>query len=371
MLTLTISKLNLGLPALILNLQERIHPHREPKRPDLRVRTLRQPPLVVQQQIDNRNLDLIRRKEPSGARVLSVSEPQVVGPRAHQLRHVLFSSRLAHVQEPSAVPFLGFLVHLRAPHVVRRHAYNTALGNDGAVRQLQVLVDVAAHRDHGNGLDTLGLLDDAVEQLHLVKRRLLPPAFAEHLDHLLAQGGDELGVLHQVGHHLAGQVGGGVDGGERHTELRNRRVVVLALGGALEPLNRVVVLRLAAVGCLFLASLLEDGVDDGAGLSDLGAGALARGEEPVDDGTENGGPHAEFFGGAHAGQGVLLRDLEPVLVSAEFFAEEDAGGDAGDEGQDFGADVDGGPFAVGWLGENLFKCQGSFLGERLGDLVCC
>lgn len=147
---------------------------------------------------------------------------------------------------------------------------------------------------------------------------------------------------------LREQISGGVDGGEREGELEHGGVEKLLVVGGGEPIKGVVGLDVLFTGGggggARGVALLDDGADDDAGLGQHGLRDAAGLEEAVDNRAHDQGPLAELLSGVEGSDGVFLGDAEPVGVAAELLAEEDAGGDAGDELQDGLADVGLVPF---------------------------
>lgn len=182
---------------------------------------------------------------------------------------------------------------------------------------------------HCNRLDALALLDDTVEQLHLVQRRLLPAIFTMHGDDFLAQRLDNLWVLADINERKREQIASSVDGSQRQHNLRKRRVVRNTLLGVLEPLERIVELvglftNCESVGAQF-PSALQHGGNDAARVADHGARFAAFAEEHVGYGPNGPVPAAQVLGCFERCDCVFLGDVQPFFVAAEFFAEEDAG----------------------------------------------
>ena len=118
-----------------------------------------------------------------------------------------------------------------------------------------------------------------------------------------------------------------MDSRNRHGELSDCRVVVLPLRGLFEPFNSVVKLRRLAFvlpqGKLLFAPTLQDWSNDLARLPNLRPRLLTGGEEPMYDAASESWPHAQLLGCRKPSYGVLLGDLEPLLVATEFLAQED------------------------------------------------
>lgn len=78
-------------------------------------------PIVLQQKVTQRDLDLIGSKEPSGTGVLSVPKSEVLLTCADQVCHLVLSGGLPHAEESVSIKLFGLIVILRILHVGTRH----------------------------------------------------------------------------------------------------------------------------------------------------------------------------------------------------------------------------------------------------------
>lgn len=109
----------------------------------LRLEPIGELPVVLEQQMRQRNLDLIGGEEATGASVLTVAEAGVLGAGTDEVR-VLLLVGAAHVEEAVAVVGGRVLVVVCVPHVGVCGDDLLALAEDEAVGEGYVFLDEAA-----------------------------------------------------------------------------------------------------------------------------------------------------------------------------------------------------------------------------------
>ena len=91
------------------------------------------------------DLNLIGDKESTRAGMGTVAPGEVVRAGADKLSDVLVAVRFTHIIESIAVPLLRVGIHSWIPHPMARHRGHAALGDQGAVGQLDVFNGHATH----------------------------------------------------------------------------------------------------------------------------------------------------------------------------------------------------------------------------------
>src|SRR3569833_2167693 len=74
--------------------------------------SLDEPPIVLQQQVAERNLHLVGSEKPSWACMLPMSKKDMLRCRCHELPVVFLSRLLSHLEEPASVELLGIGIDL-------------------------------------------------------------------------------------------------------------------------------------------------------------------------------------------------------------------------------------------------------------------
>lgn len=199
-----------------------------------------------------------------------------------------------------------------------------------------------------DGVHALRLLQEAVHQLHLVQRRLLPPPFFPHrAADLGAQRLDVLRVRADVKDGVREQHGRRMHRRARQRQLINSKIILLPLRHIVKPpdaISRPRHLPILRIPPPLLPPLRDHRLDDPARLRRAPPQDAARGLEDVDERPQERRPGAQPEAGGddvvrpHAG------DLEPVVPSAQFGPDEDEGGEAGDDVEAVGVQVAGMPF---------------------------
>lgn len=100
-----------------LSLEIRQISHSKARR--LRNYTIRQLPIILQEHMTQRDLDLIRRKEPPRARMIAMTKAQVVKASADKMGVLVLLRCFPHSQETIAVEFCSLFVVIAIPHVSR------------------------------------------------------------------------------------------------------------------------------------------------------------------------------------------------------------------------------------------------------------
>lgn len=96
-------------------------------------------PVVLEQQVDDENLDLVGRKEPSGAGMHAVSEPKMLRACRHKLVPMLLASFSTHGVKSESVKLLCIRVHRLVVHHMARHHHTGSFGNNCSVRKGDIL----------------------------------------------------------------------------------------------------------------------------------------------------------------------------------------------------------------------------------------
>lgn len=188
-----------------------------------------------------------------------------------------------------------------------------------------------------NRLQALRLLDDAVQQLHLVQRCLSPAIFIQNGYDLLAERLQQFVMDSQISNNLRGQVGRGVNGGNGEDDLRHGSVEGLAVVRVIEPVDGIVELERFAAGGglgLHLASIGNNRGENGAGFGQEFAVLLALRQVHVGDGAVEPGVHAQVLCSLERDDCVLASDAKPVFVAAKLSTNKDARRDSRNEAED-------------------------------------
>lgn len=146
---------------------------------------------------------------------------------------------------------------------------------------------------------------------------------------LVAQRLDVLGVCRQIVHDVREQIRGGVDSRHRKSDLTASPVkgLVVRRGKLLKPVQRIgmgswrVVQRQFAVADHL--SFLDLAVDDGSGRGQMPTELLHRWQEPVYEWAQDRWPHTQLTGRREGVDGIVDRDIDPILVTADLVAHED------------------------------------------------
>ncbi|QBZ53329.1 hypothetical protein PoMZ_09006 [Pyricularia oryzae] len=329
----------------------RVHVQQKPQRHG-RVRgAVDQPKVVLDQQVAKDDLELVGGEEAARAGVLAVPETQALRRRADQVRDAV----LVGAAPPGVaigVELEWVLVELGAHPVGRVGADAGALRDEGPVGEGDVALGEPVH---GNcGWDersacacqvllqqwatptssfclprTLRLLYDAVKELQVVQCRLLPTIGPQCLDNLVPQLLIQARVLGDLVHGFDQQISCRMDGAGGYGHLDEDGIVRVARSLLLDPVNRVVErgdLVAASHGLLaHPAPLFDDGPNKLPRPVDGATELDAHGVKPVVNAAEDLGLLLQNLGGNETLHRVVLGDLEPFCVAAQFFAEQDPG----------------------------------------------
>jgi hypothetical protein len=175
----------------------------------------------------------------------------------------------------------------------------------------------------------LRLFDHAVQQLHVVEGRLLPPVSLQDPGDLYPQLLNKLRSLRKLQEGLGQEVRRSVDCHHGQDELQVSRVELRVSAFPLKPVQGVLELgnRLSAADG-FLPRLLtfkDDRCDEllcpGAEFLDL----PALGEDMIHQGTQPGRILAKHSGSAEGHDGVPFGDVQPLGITAELLAKKHMG----------------------------------------------
>ncbi len=146
------------LPAPNQQFCRRAGNRRDPVHDGCDVGARRQLPVILDQQVTQRDLDLVGGEEASGTGMLAVSEGEVVRARRYQLSRMLLSLLRAELEEATAVPLIGGLVQRWIPHAARVDGDARALGQTKPGGKRDVIFDPATHRSWRMGRSDVNLL---------------------------------------------------------------------------------------------------------------------------------------------------------------------------------------------------------------------
>lgn len=90
--------------------------------------------VVLEKQMDERDLELVRGKEASGAGVEAVTEPEGLGTSGHEMCLVCLSGYVAHAHEPRPVEHVRVLVYVGIEPLGGADGALGTLWYDGSVR---------------------------------------------------------------------------------------------------------------------------------------------------------------------------------------------------------------------------------------------
>lgn len=197
--------------------------------------------------------------------------------------------------------------------------------------------------------DALYFFEEAVQELHLVKRSLGPSILAQYADHFLAEWGDYLGILADLVQRLGGHFRSRMDGCKRQPQLTASVVEISTFGCFYHPVDGVdrlgpllaarlclgesfdasgseeLALRLMAtqmVKCF--SSLIGNWLNETPSLLDLFPQTSANGKETGCGRLHQLGKSQESLGGCECIDGVISGNAKPLLIAGELWSEKDA-----------------------------------------------